>query len=183
MDNINPYEKYIRPYLKSSETIMWANKPVKNLIYLPADLFSIILGAFWIAFSLFWVAFTITPALKQGAEAVTIIMPFLSIPFFIFGLWNVILKNLFRLKVRKQAIYAITNKRILTIHFEKGYAEQYLFSEIARIEVKADKKGIGSIFFFSSTDGKKRLSTSGIFGVENIQEVAKIVEERMRKKG
>ena len=58
-----------------------------------------------------------------------------------------------------------------------------MFSEIARIEVKADKKGIGSIFFFSSTDGKKRLSTSGIFGVENIQEVAKIVEERMRKKG
>ncbi len=181
MDINQAPKEIVKPYLKENETVLWADKPAKRFIYLPADLFSILIGGFWILFSMFWLSLTIKPAL-EGATGTEMLLPYLSIPFFVIGLWFVIVKNIATAYKRKYIIYAITNKRVLIVYRNKGYLEQYLFTDIASAEVKEGKDQIGSVFFFSSKSSNKKYSTTGIFGIGDIKKVSEIIFKKVRKK-
>ena len=181
MDINQAPSEVVKPYLKENENVLWADKPAKSFIYLPSDLFSALIGAFWILFSIFWLSLTIKPAL-EGGTGNDILLPYLSIPFFVIGLWFVIIKNIVTAYKRKYIIYAITNKRVLTIHRKKEYSEQYLFTDIACAEIKENSDGTGSVFFFSSKSSDKKYSTSGIFAVSDIKRVSEIIFKKVRKK-
>jgi hypothetical protein len=181
MDKNQAISTVLKPYLKEDEKVLWADIPAKSFVYLPSDLFSALIGVFWILFSIFWLVLTINPAL-EGASGTEALMPYLSIPFFIVGLWFVIIKNLIIAIKRRQLVYAITNKRVVAVYTSKEYLEQYLIVDIACAEVKENKNGTGSIFFFSNKNTNKKYSTSGIFAINNVKEVSEIIFKKVRKK-
>lgn len=180
MDKNQAMSTVIKPYLKENETVLWSDIPSKSFIYLPSDLFSVLIGGFWILFSMFWLALTIKPALDGGSGSEAL-MPYLAIPFFVIGLWFVVIKNIVNAFKRRQMVYAITNKRVLAIYTSKGYLEQYLLTDIACAEVKKSNDGTGSIFFFSNNSTKK-YSTSGIFAINNVNEVSEVLFKKVGKK-
>ena len=172
---LNEYKEYITPYLQEKENILWCDKPTKKFLYVPADIFSVIMGAFWILFSAFWFVLTFS------SESSSSITPYIAIGFFVAGLWFLVLKNVLEAIKRSNIVYAITNKRVLVINTTKEYCEQYEISDIEEIDTR--KRGqIGSIFFFFEKHSTKKYSTIGIFGINNIEDVEAIILSKVRKK-
>lgn len=167
-------KEQITPYLNEKESIIWADRPKKAFIYLPSDVFSIIIGIFWILFSAFWLFLTIGPALN-GEQGSAQALPYASIAFFLVGLWFIIIKNVMVALKRRHLVYVITNKRVLVINENSEYYEQYLFSDIRHAEITRSKKDIGSIYFFFEKNKTKKYSNAGIFAVDNITEVSEII--------
>ena len=168
----------ISPYIGQNEKILWCDKPVKNFIIAGAEIFNVLFGAFWLAFSIFWLIMTLVDK-NSGA------LPYFSIPFILLGLWLVLFKHLVQAVKRKKIIYVVTNKRVLVVTTGKEeFVEEFCYSDIAEIDMKADKNGIGSVFFYSSPkDPKKKvLTSSGIFGIKDTSVVFEIINERLEKK-
>ncbi len=174
-------KEQIFPYLSGNETIIWASKPKKSFIYIPSDIFSIVIGIFWILFSAFWLALTIGPAL-DGEQGSAQALPYVSIAFFIVGIWFIIIKNIMRATKRRHLVYVITSKRVLAIYSNSEYYEQYQLSDICYAEVKKDNDDVGSVYFFFEKNTTKKYSNIGIFAVSDIDNVSKIIFKKVRNK-
>lgn len=175
------FNDQIKPYLKQNENVIWASKPKKTFIYLPSDLFSVLMGILWLLIAVFWFVFAYI-GLKEGVDKTSITYIVLSVPFALVGVWLIVGKNILFAYKRKSILYSITNKRVLVINIKKEYCEEYLFTDIGSANISKGKDGIISIYFFKDKQSTKKFSTSGIFGIEEPSENAlKFIQDKVRK--
>jgi len=177
MEN-NDYNAQIKPYLIQGENVIMYTRPKKRFMYLPSDLFSILRGILWLAVAGFWLAFSVIN-FQDTKNAFFIII---SIPFILTGIWLIVGRNILLAIQRRHIIYTITNKRVLIINTDKEFCEEFNYSDIGSLSIKKYKDNTGSIFFYKDKNeqGKNKLSTSGIFGICEVEKALDILKTKVR---
>lgn len=175
----------IKPYLDGRESLLWCDKPVKKIIFTLNDVFTTLFGIFWLAFSLFWVfsAYMATSETTGPSK----IFPLFGIPFVLVGVYLLFFRHIVSYFKRKNIIYALTEKRVLVVHFGRSkYVQEYKYEHISNISLKTNENDVGSIYFFTGgfhyNNNRNYSSTSGIFGIKDTKKVYKILSQCLEKK-
>lgn len=169
-----PLRLRLENQLESDEKIEWCQTPlVKRVLRRknPIALF----GIFFLGFTIF-IFFNIT----DGPSAFKIFFGIMLVPFFIVSAVMILIPVYARLVNRKN-IYAITNKRALSLtKTPLGYQIiSRLFNEMNHIDKEINKKGEGDIWFYKTffvdKNNKKHYRYEGFIGLENAREIHKLL--------
>ncbi len=181
MDNALDLKNEIKPYLKENEEILWCDKPVKLFTPTLPEVAEIVLGVVWIFFCVFWLVMGL---LSEKTDLASKIFPYLAIPFSGLGFWFSMVKPTLLSLRRKRIAYAVTNKRVLVARIGSlSYVEEYAYRDVGDMQIRVNKDKTGTIYLFAEKmDDKKRYTTSGIFGIKDVEIVYEILEKRIGKK-
>ena len=171
----------VKPYLKDNEEILWCDKPKKLFTPTLPEVAEIVLGIVWIAFCVFWLVMGL---LSERTDWASKIFPYLAIPFSGLGFWFSIIKPILLSLRRKRIVYAVTNKRVLVARIGNlAYVEEYAYKDIGDMQIRVDKNEVGTIYLFAEKmDEKKRYTTSGIFGIRDVEKVYGILKSKVGKR-
>lgn len=177
MDKSLDLKSEIKPYLKEKEEILWCNKPVKLFTPTLPEVAEIALGIVWICFCVFWLVMGL---LSDKTDLASKIFPYLAIPFSGVGFWFSLIKPSLLCIRRRKIVYAVTNKRVLVARIGRmEYVEEYLYKDIGDMQMR-EKNNIGTVYLFAEKmDDKKRYTTSGIFGINDVEMVYGILKNKV----
>ena len=181
MDNSLDLRNEVKPYLKENEEILWCDKPKKLFTPTLPEVAEIVLGIVWIIFCVFWLVMGL---LAERTDWASKIFPYLAIPFSGLGFWFSLIKPILLSLRRKKIIYAVTNKRVLVARMGGlAYVEEYAYKDVGDMQIRVNKDGTGTIYLFAEKmDNKKRYTTSGIFGICDVEKVYEILKCKVGKK-
>ena len=124
------------------ETILWAGRPNLSVHFIKSDFFFVPFSIFWFGFSIFW---TVAATLTGGAFGL------FGIPFVLMGFYICIGRFILKSHRKRRTVYAITNKRLLSIMINSSGKRKNLSSaDIRNVQndsVLAGKQMTGSILF------------------------------------
>ena len=170
------------PLLREGESVLWEGKPVKYSY--PGRFFRGIFFLFWAGFAFYWEASVII----SGAPLVMILFGLLFVGV---GIYFLFYHFVLEPKLLRSQRYLITNQRVIIR--KKGFRQQDItnleLDLISKTEIHKNRAGGGDIYFHSgglqtSFSSNPKLfsafsiisSSSGFFGLENVEEVAQILE-------
>ena len=167
---------WINKYLMSGEYVIWNGKPGKGHLLTKYDTYMIPFSIMWCGFAIFWE----TSVLTGGA-------PFLfkvwGIPFVCVGLYVVFGRFIMKSYVRKETVYVITNKRVLSFRKNQVNTLDYHTNQTRTITRNPD--GSGSIFFGSAASAQNKfmnfytptqLSGQDTFELDNIPDIDHVLQ-------
>ena len=99
--------------LDAGETIVWQGQPSARITFQGADIASVGMGVFFIAFSSFWIAMAhqITSGGKDFFGPIAMIFPLFGLPFFFIGLYNAAGRFVWDAVLRRRTHYTLTSER------------------------------------------------------------------------
>lgn len=169
-----PLRLKLENLLEPDEKVEWSQTPLLKRVLRrknPIALF----GIFFLGFAIF-----ISSNITDGPSAFKIFFGIMLVPFFIVNTVMILIPVYARLVNRKN-IYAITNKRALSLtKTPLGYQTiSRHFNEMNHIDKEINKKGEGDIWFYKTffvdKNNKKHYRYEGFIGVENAREIHKLL--------
>lgn len=161
--------KDFRPYLSAGEYILWQGKPEKGNLLTGQDVFMIPFSLLWCGFAIFWEL----TALMGNAP---LLFKLWGIPFVCVGLYMVFGRFFWTAFLRKRTAYAITNRKIIRIRWNK--VDMLDGKHLPAIHVTAGRNGCGTITFGSEWNGSRGRQGSfpghGVFALENVADVIRV---------
>lgn len=169
--------------LLDDEKVLWTGMPDPKssaISALPVLLFAIP----WTLFSLFWegaaLAAVISSKGNKGLELFTIVFPLFGVPFVLIG-FAMLLSPYFAYLKAKTAVYAVTDKRVMTIYGGKRKnVEADRWESIISIEKNSGTNGMGSINFITniiSNESNKKHSFVGIYDCDEVEKLYYSIKE------
>jgi hypothetical protein len=145
---MNSYaEDIIRGELLPEERILWADQPLTNRLFSPADIFIIPFSLFWLGFSIFWMIMT-GSGMGTAPGSFGMIFPLFGLPFLLIGLYLVFGRFIVSYFRRKNTFYGVTNQRIIIVSrmFNKTLRSEKIKS-ITSMDKYVRRDGSGNISF------------------------------------
>ena len=171
MDDRRP--NWINNYLLADEYVLWNGRPGNGYLCNKYDIFMIPFSIMWCGGVIFWEI----DVLKASAP---LIFRLWGIPFVCVGLYMVFGRFIMKSYVRKETVYVITNKRILSFIKDQVKTIDYHICPSRTITRHSD--GSGSICFSSSTQLSYmfnmfgRPSNQDSFELDNIPDVDRVLQ-------
>ncbi|MBO5374207.1 MAG: hypothetical protein J6A54_02005 [Clostridia bacterium] len=186
MEELMQNESNIKDYILADEKLLWRGEPTKKIRLLPAEKFNVAFGIAWTAFSVFWMslAYSIVNQTEQGFSFIKI-FPAFGLPFFIIGIYFMLIMPIRIIISRRRIEYALTDKRALILYVGKREKlSAYKYTEIQNLNFGCDELGNGYVTFISA--GNKSLSTGtrvkahakkvcGFYHVSEVKKLYKIL--------
>jgi len=165
--------------LESGERVEWTGNP-KARFFTPSSVGAFLFAIPWTGFAVFWTfgaAGFKLPDFSKGVD----FFPLFGLPFIFVGL-AMLSTPLWSYKRAKRTLYAITNKRAITLQGGRSITvKSYMPDDLFDIYRKERRDGSGDIFFNSWSGASERMneanSLSGFLGVSGVRNV----EQRLRK--
>lgn len=159
-----------RPYLNVKERLLWTGQPKRGFIFKNYDLFLVVFGVFWLAFSCFW---TFQVSKLAGAPGL------FGTPFILVGLYLVFGRFIFDISRRKNTLYGLTEKRIIIKSGKRSTRLTFLdIDSITYVNYTEKKDQSGTISMRSpqtiNTTGKK---INNVIQLEGIPKVRKVYQQ------
>lgn len=156
------------------EHLAWCDQPVAELRARRALMF-VLMGAVWTTLSLSWMLF----ALIGGVW-----FSLFGAPFVLVGVL-LLLQPKFARRNARNSVFAITNERVVVIEatgvFGNVSVRSFLPGSLDVIERRDGRDGDGDLVFerreWVDSDGDRRVSEYGLFGVRNVREVERMVRQ------
>lgn len=133
---------WVNNYLLPDEYVVWNGRPGKGNLLTQYDIYMIPFSIIWCGFAIIWETLVLmapTPLLFK----------LWGIPFVVVGLYMVFGRFIMKSYIRKETIYVITNKRILSFIRNQVKTLDYHMAPAKTVTRHPD--GFGSICFPSST--------------------------------
>lgn len=171
MDNRQP--NWINTYLSPDEYILWNGSPGKGHLLNKQDIFLIPFSIMWCGFAIFWETSVLT-------NSAPLLFKLWGIPFVCVGLYMVFGRFIAKAYMRKETVYVITNKRILS--FVKNQVNTLDYHICPAKTVTRYSDGSGSICFSSSSQPNMqfyipgRSSNQSLFELDNIPDVDRVLQ-------
>ena len=149
-----------RPYLLSGERILWTGQPKQGLTLGKRDAILIPFSLMWCGFIIFW-NIDVWSAPKTGTPD-DWFFELWGLPFLAFGLYLVLGRFLHDAWIRKNLVYAVTDRRIL---FRRGTRiTSRDIKSLPMLEFSERRDGTGTIVFDSEDLGYSLLMKRNTFG-------------------
>jgi len=174
--------------LASGERIEWVGRPNPKRYFTRQDAVLIPFSLVWCGFAIFWEA----AAIRGGANTFFALW---GVPFVAIGLYLVFGRFIFRAYRTKRTVYAVTNRRVMTIvRGRRGEAVNAMYvRSIPNVSTNIGSDGRGSVEFGVSAPAAARYASSGLdfggsqagtgvgfYDVDGARDVADLVE-RLRQ--
>lgn len=169
----NGQSNWINSYLLPDEYVIWNGKPGKGYLLNKTDAFMIPFSIIWCSFAIFWENSVLI-------SSASLIARLWGIPFVCVGLYMVFGRFIMKSYVRKETVYVITNKRILS--FIKNQVKTIDYHICPSRTITRHPDGSGNISFSSSTQPANMFNMSGwpsnqdSFELDNIPEVDRVLQ-------
>jgi cytochrome c oxidase subunit IV len=145
-----------QPYLFAGERVLWSGQPKQGIAFQAADIYLV-------PFSLFWMGMVVSMFVDElkfpdGPDYVLIF-------FMAFGLYFVVGRFFHDAWIRRNLIYAVTNKRVMMLR--QGWSSKLTSREISALpmlELTEKADGTGTIVFDSDDVGYSKLFRSSRWG-------------------
>lgn len=171
MDNRQP--NWINNYLSPDEYVLWNGRPGSGNLLNKNDIFMIPFSIMWCGFVIFWEASVLI-------SHAPLIFRLWGIPFVCVGLYMVFGRFIMKSHLRKETVYVVTNKRILS--FVKNQVNTLDYHNCPAKTVTRHSGGSGTISFSSSTQANmmfywpNRSSNQALFELDNIPDVDRVLQ-------
>ena len=111
---MDPYlQAELQPELQPDEQLLWAGQPNPNKVFTAFDIFLIPFSLLWGGFAIFWEALALTNVMRYGGPAD--FFPLFGLPFLALGIYLMFGRFLVKRYVKRNTIYAVTDRRVITI--------------------------------------------------------------------
>lgn len=146
--------------LLPKEEVLWCGQPNTKKLFNKQDLYFVPFSIFWCGFAIFW---TVTAAMDGGLFAV------FGIPFVLVGLYITVGRFFVKNRQKRNTIYLLTDKRVITIVKGANGKENIKVADIlsvANVSKSSNSKGIGTIIF-----GQKLMAAYSNSGIEMMSSI------------
>lgn len=172
--------------LLEGETIEWSGEPKREAVFSAWDIFMIPFSLMWCGFAIFWEISVITHGVP------IIIFPVFGFFFVVIGLYIVFGRFVVKYMHNKNAVYAITNQRILVLGKRSVSARELV--DIPLVQKTLRRNGSGSLDFEPSSRKLFGWNTDAMYdfwgfgqknrmkftNIDNVHEVYRLVYEQLQ---
>ena len=143
--NENDATSRILRELSSSEKLLWSGTPQQGFLLRPSDAILIPFSLLWCGFAIFWE----TDVTKSGAPLFFMLW---GIPFVCVGLYIVAGRFFVDAFIRRRAVYALTNERVIIISgLFNDTIKSLSLNSLSDISISVKSNGTGTITFGPNT--------------------------------
>lgn len=168
MDDRQPNQ--INQYLAPDEYILWNGKPGKGNLLTQADIFMVPFSILWCGFAIMWETVVLMNSTSLFAKI-------WGIPFVCVGLYIVFGRFIMKIYLRKETVYVITNRRIISLC--KNRLNTIDYHIYPSKTVTRCKNGYGTIFLSTSLPANWMAYLRGqhqnFFELDNIPDVDRVM--------
>ena len=166
----NQLQNQINKYLAPDEYVVWNGKPGKGHLLTKQDIYMIPFSIMWCGFAIFWEISVLTNGASFTAKL-------WGIPFVCVGLYIVFGRFIMKSCMRKETVYAITNKRIF--FFRKNQVNTLDYHTNLTRTITRNPDGSGSIYFGSAASAQNtsaQLFGQNAYELDNIPDIDRVLQ-------
>lgn len=169
----NQLQNQINKHLTPDEYVVWSGRPGKGHLLTKYDIFMIPFSIIWCGFAFFWEIGVLTSDAPFSFKM-------WGIPFIGVGLHMVFGRFILKSYVRKETVYAITNKRVFS--FRKNQVNTLDYHTNLTRTITRNPDGSGSIYFgpapnkFVILYNPVQLSGQDTFELDNIPDIDRVLQ-------
>jgi Domain of unknown function (DUF1707) len=141
-----PTENALEPHLVHDERVLWVGRPDPTKRFAKSDIFTVPFSLMWGGFAIFWE----TSVIVGGAP---FFFALWGIPFVAIGLYMIAGRFVFKARLRRRTLYAVTDKRVLKlVRGRSGDSIDAVFLDaIPAVNRELRRDGSGSVLFGSGS--------------------------------
>ena len=166
----NQLQNQINKYLTPDEYVVWNGRPSKGHLLTKQDIYMIPFSIMWCGFAIFWEISVLT-------HSSSFIGKLWGIPFVCIGLYIVFGRFIMKSYMRKETVYAITNKRIF--FFRKNQINTLDYHTNLTRTITRNPDGSGSIYFGSAASAQNtsaQLFGQNAYELDNIPDIDRVLQ-------
>ena len=144
---MDPYvQAELQPELQPDEQLLWSGRPNPNRLFTAVDIFLIPFSLLWGGFAIFWEVLALTSISRYNSAVWW--FPLFGIPFVLLGLYFIFGRFLVKRRVKRNTVYAVTDRRVIAITTAFGRSVRSLsMKRLPGLEVSTRSGRAGTVTF------------------------------------